>query len=218
MHTLGSLRVYINGIHKIRSFASKGVMCKLCNYRVNFEPYYEGELGVSSCILVDGQLFTEEYLHVSGFWRRRYCRLCDITLTCYWNTGHWSENESSLSEIEVGVQGHRPVSVNVTDLRSLTPCSLAARLECLRIPPCYPGIACKVRGDGGHTASGVLPVGDSAPKVDDWGLFVSDPRPHIHGYIQLRLLFYPDDISGRLLWNIGYIIEDSKLKISLFLS
>jgi len=30
MHTLGSHRVYIHGIHKIKSFVSKGVTCKLC--------------------------------------------------------------------------------------------------------------------------------------------------------------------------------------------
>jgi len=30
IHTLGSHRVYIHGIHQIRSFFSKGVMCKLC--------------------------------------------------------------------------------------------------------------------------------------------------------------------------------------------
>jgi len=30
MHTFGSHRVYIHGIHKIKSFVSKGVTCKLC--------------------------------------------------------------------------------------------------------------------------------------------------------------------------------------------
>jgi len=30
MHTLGSHRVYIHGIHQIKSFVSKGVTCKLC--------------------------------------------------------------------------------------------------------------------------------------------------------------------------------------------
>ena len=30
MHTLGSYRVYIYGIHQIKSVVSKGVMCKLC--------------------------------------------------------------------------------------------------------------------------------------------------------------------------------------------
>ena len=30
-HTLGSQHVYTNGIHKTGSFASKGVMCNLCN-------------------------------------------------------------------------------------------------------------------------------------------------------------------------------------------
>jgi len=30
MHTLGSHRVYIHGIRKIKPFVSKGVMCKLC--------------------------------------------------------------------------------------------------------------------------------------------------------------------------------------------
>jgi len=30
MHTLGSHRVYIHGIHQIESFVSKGVTCKLC--------------------------------------------------------------------------------------------------------------------------------------------------------------------------------------------
>ena len=31
MHTLGSHRVYIHGIHQIKSFVSKGVTCKLHN-------------------------------------------------------------------------------------------------------------------------------------------------------------------------------------------
>jgi hypothetical protein len=106
-------------------------------YRVNFDPYYEGELDVTSCTLVDGQIFTEEYLHVSGFWSRRCCPLSNITLTCYCNTVHWSVHDFFLSEVEFGVQGHRPISVNVTDLRSLTSCSLAARLGRLRVPPCY---------------------------------------------------------------------------------
>ena len=30
MHTLGSHRVYIHGIHQIKSFVSKDVTCKLC--------------------------------------------------------------------------------------------------------------------------------------------------------------------------------------------
>ena len=30
MHTLGSHRVYIHGMHQIKSFFSKGVTCKLC--------------------------------------------------------------------------------------------------------------------------------------------------------------------------------------------
>jgi len=30
MHTLGSHRAYIHGIHQIKSFVSKGVTCKLC--------------------------------------------------------------------------------------------------------------------------------------------------------------------------------------------
>jgi len=30
VHTLGSHRVYIHGIHQIRSFVSKGLTCKLC--------------------------------------------------------------------------------------------------------------------------------------------------------------------------------------------
>ena len=30
MHTLGSHRVYIHGIHQITSFVSKAVTCKLC--------------------------------------------------------------------------------------------------------------------------------------------------------------------------------------------
>jgi len=30
MHTLGSHRVYIHGIHQIKFFVSKGVTCKLC--------------------------------------------------------------------------------------------------------------------------------------------------------------------------------------------
>jgi len=30
MHALGSHRVYIHGIHQIKSFVSKGVTCKLC--------------------------------------------------------------------------------------------------------------------------------------------------------------------------------------------
>jgi len=30
MHTLGFHRVYIHGIHQIRSFVCKGVTCKLC--------------------------------------------------------------------------------------------------------------------------------------------------------------------------------------------
>ena len=30
MHTLGSHHVYIHGIHQIKLFVSKGVMCKLC--------------------------------------------------------------------------------------------------------------------------------------------------------------------------------------------
>ena len=30
MHTLGSHRVYIHGIHQIMSFVSKGVTCQLC--------------------------------------------------------------------------------------------------------------------------------------------------------------------------------------------
>jgi len=30
MHTLGSHRGYIRAIHQIKSFASKGVTCKLC--------------------------------------------------------------------------------------------------------------------------------------------------------------------------------------------
>ena len=30
MHTLGSQRVYIHGIHQIKSFVSKDVTCKLC--------------------------------------------------------------------------------------------------------------------------------------------------------------------------------------------
>ena len=30
MHILGSHRVYIRGIHQIKSFVSKGVTCKLC--------------------------------------------------------------------------------------------------------------------------------------------------------------------------------------------
>jgi len=31
MHTLGSHRVYIHGIHQIKSFVSKSVTCKLCS-------------------------------------------------------------------------------------------------------------------------------------------------------------------------------------------
>jgi len=30
IHTLESYRVYIHGIHQIKSFVSKGVTCKLC--------------------------------------------------------------------------------------------------------------------------------------------------------------------------------------------
>ena len=30
MHTLGSHRVYIHGIYQMKSFASKGMTCKLC--------------------------------------------------------------------------------------------------------------------------------------------------------------------------------------------
>jgi hypothetical protein len=30
MHNLGSYRVYIHGIHQIKSFVSKGLTCKLC--------------------------------------------------------------------------------------------------------------------------------------------------------------------------------------------
>jgi len=33
MHTLGSHRVYIHGIHQIKSFVSKGVTCKLQIYK-----------------------------------------------------------------------------------------------------------------------------------------------------------------------------------------
>jgi len=35
MHTLGSHRVYIHGIHQIKSFVSKGVNCKLCLHQLD---------------------------------------------------------------------------------------------------------------------------------------------------------------------------------------
>ena len=140
---------------------------------------------MTSCTVVDGQIFIEDYLHVSAFWSRRYCRLCHLTLTCYRNTGHWNENEFSLSEVEVGVQGHRPVSVNVTYLRSLTPCSLAARLERLRVPP---ATRYSMQGTRRHTASGILPVGDSAPKMDDWG------APLFPTHVHTSMDIYPTPI------------------------
>ena len=37
VHTLGSHRVYIHGIHKIKSFVSKGVTCKLLRHVTPFE-------------------------------------------------------------------------------------------------------------------------------------------------------------------------------------
>jgi len=35
MHTLGSHRVYIHGIHKIKSFVSKGVTCKFARHTID---------------------------------------------------------------------------------------------------------------------------------------------------------------------------------------
>ena len=32
LHTLGSHRIYIHGIHQIKTFVSKGVMCKFARH------------------------------------------------------------------------------------------------------------------------------------------------------------------------------------------